>query len=198
MNVIPHVVQAVGEPVVDFVPLHSQRHLEAVTGDPVDVVLRVEEVADAQRAFHLQPGEAAQLRVGIAQPAVAEELVAVQAAYRGVHRDARRIEDRLDFAQRPAGFAGGIEVVLRVVRVPRHKVVVVEAGGFEIAFFGSPRDQPGDFDRTDPVEHRPAERVRHRVADAPEGHRTQRHTGFVVFHFHFLRVGFLIVLPISI
>ena len=71
VNVIPHVVQAVGKPVVDFVPLHSQRHLEAVTGDPVDVVLRVEEVADAQRAFHLQPGEAAQLRVGIAQPAVA-------------------------------------------------------------------------------------------------------------------------------
>ena len=92
----------------------------------------------------------------------------------------------------------GIAIHNAIKGLTGHKVVVVEAGGFEIAFFCSPRDQPGNFNRTDPVEHRPAERVRHRVADAPEWHRTQRHTGFVVFHFHFLRVGFLIVLPISI
>ena len=89
LDVVRDVVQPGGEPVVDLGEVAGGVALEAVAGDPVDVVLRAEERADAERALHLLRGERADLRVGIGEAAGAEDRVAVQRAGRGVDLHAR-------------------------------------------------------------------------------------------------------------
>lgn len=77
-------VQPFGQPLVDLLPLRDDRNLETVARDPVDIVFRAEELPDAERALDLLRGEAADGRVRVAEPAVAEEPVSVQTADRSV------------------------------------------------------------------------------------------------------------------
>ena len=185
LNVVVHVVQPIREAVVNAGPVHRQRHLETVAGHPVDVVFRLEEVPDPEGALHLELRQAADFGIRIAEAAVAEEPVAVKTADGGVHRDSGLVQNRFDVTELAAGFALGIEVVLGIFRIPRNQIVVVEAGRLQVSLRGAPGEQPGDFKRIDPFEHRAAEGVREGASDTPERHGTQRDAGSVVLHFHF-------------
>ena len=169
-DVVGHMVEAVGQPGVDFAPLRDGGDFETVAGDPVGVVVGAEVRADAEGAFDLLRGELAEFGIRIAEAAVAEDLVAVEAAGHRVELDAGAVEDGFDLTEDLAGFAVRIQIVVRIRGIPRHEVVVVRAGGFDEAFAGSPGEDFCDFDRADLVKDGASERVGQRVANAPEGH----------------------------
>ena len=184
-DVVGHMVQPFGQPLVDLLPLRDDRNLEAVARDPVDIVFRAEELPDAERALDLLRGEAADGRVRVAEPAVAEEPVSVQTADRSVDLHARIVEHGLDLPQLPAGGTGGVEVVFGVLRIPRHKVVVVVARRLDVALASGPGDDLRNLKRIEAGEHGASERIAQRTPHTPERHRTVRNTALIEIHLFF-------------
>ena len=183
LNVVRHVVEPFGEPVVATLEVASGIALEPVARHPVDVVLRAEERADAERALHLLRRERADLRVGVAETALTEHRVSVERADRGVHLHARLAEDLADRNELRVGGALRIEIVLGMLRVPRNEVVVVVARHLDEPLRLGVRDDLRDLKRIKLRLHGTAERVPERVSDAPERHRTGVDTQFVVHEF---------------
>ena len=150
-DVVRDVVQAFGQPVVDLAPLRHGGDLEAVAGDPVDVVLRPEELADAQRALHLAGGQFADLGVGVAETAVAEHRMPVEAACGRVHAHAGGVEDLLDFTKLVVDGAFRIEIVFEMLGIPRDEVVVVKRGQLDKAGLAGFGDELRDFEGVEAV-----------------------------------------------
>ncbi len=163
-------VEPLDEVAVVPLPGNGELALEAVAGHPVGEVLGAEEVADADGPHHLARREHAHLGVGVGEAAVPEQGVPVKAARDHRHLQLRRVQLLLDRLQRLRGGAGGVQVVLEVVRVPGNEVVVM--GGGEIDELLLPRlaEQVAHLDRGDAVHDGAAERVAHGVGHAPERH----------------------------
>ena len=148
----------------------SRIALEPVARHPVDVVLRAEERADAERALHLLRRERADLRVGVAEPSLPEHRMTVERANRGVHLHARLAEDLADCNELRVGGGLRIEIVLGMLRVPRHEVVVVVARHLDEPLLFGVRDDLRDLKRVELRLDRSAERVGEGIPDAPERH----------------------------
>ena len=104
----------------------------------------------------------------------------VERADRGVHLYARLAEDLADLDELRVGGGLRIEIVLGMLRVPRHEVVVVVARHLDEPLLFGVRDDLRDLKRVELRLDRSAERVGEGIPDAPERHRTGVDTQFIV------------------
>jgi hypothetical protein len=163
-------VEAVLDVLVGLGPVDGELGLEAVARYPVGEVLGAEEVADAEGAHDLLRGQGADLRVGIGEAAVAEDLVAVEAAGDHLHLEADLVHLLLEGAQRLGAIAVRVLIVGRVHRVPGDYVVVVGRGVVDEALGLGVAEDIASLERRDGIHDAAAEGIAAGALNAPERH----------------------------